>query len=192
MMKILERFGSALPPWPAKAKAYAVAIASFIAFIWIVRSDAAHHFWLTLVDRRDAIAAPLLSVNASLLGFSITSFAVLLSVRKDEKFAKLQEFERASRQMWDALISASWTTGVGALTALLVIILKSPLLADWFQSVLTVSLFVTMSYVALTFVGVIAVIQALVSILRPDNVTKTNVAEQSRNGAFEALGPPGD
>src|SRR5437868_9777400 len=117
-MKILEALGPVLPPWRTKLKAIAVAVISLVVLVWIVESDAARRFWQTLVERRDGIAGPLLSVNASLLGFSITSFAVLLSVRKDEKFAKLQEFERASGQMWDSLISASWATGVGALTAL--------------------------------------------------------------------------
>lgn len=190
-MRFSDRIGPVLPPWRAKVKLCVVALFTIGALGWISRSNVASGFWLSLVARRDALAGSLLSVNASLLGFSITSFSVLLSVRKDEQFAKLQKFENASRQMWGALISASWATGVGAITALLVIVLKGPNLADWFQSVLAAALFITTFYVILTFVGVVAVVQALVLILRPVHISKPS-APQPPETAFQTLGPPSE
>jgi hypothetical protein len=189
-MKFLETIGYALPPWRARVKAAVVAASSLGALVWIVKSHQAHQFWQTLVDRRDVIAGPLLSVNASLLGFSITTFSVLLSVRKDEKFAKIQDFERANDQMWGALIAASWATGACALNSLLVIVLKGPAFADWFQNLITASLFAMMMYVALTFVGVIAVIQALVWILRPVRSHSKDALAAPDNASFNMLGPP--
>jgi hypothetical protein len=193
-MSTLDKIGKALPPWPTTGKVAAVSLGALAVALSILCSPAASRFWASLVDRRDGIAGSLLSVNASLLGFSITSFAVLLSVRKEDKFAQLEKIEGASRQLWTALISASWATGLGALTALLVLVIKSPVLEPWFQNALAATLFVVTSYVALTFVGVIAVIHTLVIILRPEVVKEKAVITkpEAENAGFELGGPADD
>lgn len=192
MIKFRELIGEILSPWPLKRKISALAIVGVAYLLTYSFAGAVRQFSWSLVERRDAIAASLLPVNASLLGFSITSFSVLLSVRKDEKLVQLSDnFPRASRQLWTALISASWATSAGALTALAVVLLKNPALPQRIQSALTAWLFLTEGYVALTFFGVIAVIQSIVTMLIPRE-DKAPTDTSSTDDATNLLGFPGD
>jgi hypothetical protein len=194
-MRNLDRYGYLLPPWPTVPKLVTCAIVSGLVIVWLSTSASALHVWWSLVARRDALAGTLLSVHASLLGFAVATFAIILSVRGDEKFSQLEKYEDASRQMWDALNSASWATGAASLDALVVMVLTAGRFVPWFEHVLTASLFITTLYVALALVGVLAVVHALVTILRPASrvsATNKNTASPSDPTAFQSLGPPSE
>jgi hypothetical protein len=194
-MRKLDRYGHLLPPWPTMPKLVTCAVATGAAVVWLANSAPALHVWSSLVSRRDVLAGTLLSVHASLLGFAVATFAIILSVRGDEKFARLEEFKYASRQMWDALNSASWATAAASLNALIVMVLTSGQFAPWFEHVLAASVFITTLYVVLTMSGVLAVVHALVVILRPAQVGKATtkkIASSSDPTAFQKFGPPSE
>lgn len=167
-MRTPEWVGHALPPWNLKLRIAGVALLVAVAYGCYSLSHAVRSFFWSLVERRDAIAGSLLPVNASLLGFSITSFSVLLSVRSEKKLQVLsRNYPEARNQLWTSLISASWATSLGAVTALVVVVFKSAAFADRVQSLLAAILFTMEAFVAVTFVGVLAVIQSLVWMLLP-------------------------
>lgn len=193
-MTFLAKIGPALPPWSTRAKLTTTALTALTVALWVARDSPATKVWSSIVERRDSIAGTLLSVHASLLGFAVATVAIIISVRGDPSFAQLEKFQHASYQMWDALNSASWATGVASLTSLFAMIFAKDTFAGWFENMIAASLFVTTFYVTLALVGVLAVVHALVIILRPPKaprVVPPGRAEPATT-AFQELGPPSD
>lgn len=195
MSRFLEKIGPALPPWSATVSTITTAVVGIAVWLWVVLSQQANAYWEGLVARTGEIAGTLLAVHASLLGFALATFAILLSVRRDKEVQDLAQFEHATRQMWGALSGASMATGVASVVSLFVMLFNGAAFANWFQYLLAASLFVTTFYVTLTFVGVLAVVHSLVIMLRP-KATRPRPPRRDHgsdeNAAFQTLGPPLD
>jgi hypothetical protein len=175
---------AALPPWSQTKKATTVAIVAGLLALEVFRgSHQARVFWLSVVDRRDNIAAMLAGVHASLLGFAIATFAIILSLKTDDKFSKLSDFREANRQMWTALVGASWATACGAFIAIVTMVAVSKAMENWFAELLTGLMFLSTFYVALSMVDVLAVIQAIVIILRPKTLPQINQKSVQKSAA---------
>jgi hypothetical protein len=191
-MNFLERIGPALPPWSTAISTAVTTVATVAVASWVWLSSDAKSYWLSLVERTGAIAGTLLSVHASLLGFALATFAVILSVRRDKELQDLAKFEHATVQMWGALSSASMATGMASVVSLFVMLFNGAVFATWFQYVLAASLFVTTFYVTLTFVGVLTVVHSLVIMLRPRVTRARHRDDDDATGAFSTLGPPNE
>lgn len=86
-------------------------------FVWIVRADGGIYLDRLLEGNRAAVYSAVTSVSGALLGFSITTISIVLSVAGNERM-RLISHQPAYKRLWHVFEASIWALGLSTLASL--------------------------------------------------------------------------